>query len=155
MYRGNDGRLYEQVWTRDGWKPVEVGTEYPHQCVSCDAIISHLNRSRHSINGVPQTCEQCERANELKRSSARVVLKLHRHLQARRAVKEARKPIREIHRDTACRYIQMFNGSTFVVQTDADDCIIYLRNAYALTIAKVKATDKYPTEPEGVDNLPF
>ena len=104
-----------------------------------------------------KTCGNCHRENELKRASARAVLTLHRHIEARRnTVKEARKPIREIHRDIAVRYIQRFNGSTFSVQTAADDCDIYLRNAFALTIAKVLATDKYPSDAETpVQDLPF
>ena len=156
MFRGNDGRLYENVWTRHGWKRNEVGTEYPHQCVGCEAVISNLNRCRHSINGVPQTCEKCERKpNEIKRTSARGILALHRHIEARRStVKEARKPIREIHRDIAVRYIQRFHGSTFTVPTAPDDADIYLRNAFGLTIAKVMPTDRYPKVPK-VDDLPF
>ena len=155
MYRKGN-RLYEKVWTRDGWKENEVGTEYPHQCMQCDAVISNVNRSTHSINGVPQKCERCHHASEISEVSARIRQKLNAHFAARKnTVKEARKPIREIHRDIAVRYVKMFHGSTFAVQTAADDSEIYLRNAFALTIAKVLATDKYPIRSPQVQDLPF
>ena len=156
MFRRGD-RLYEQVWTRDGWKDVEVGREYPHQCVNCDAVISNLNRSKHTINGVPHKCEKCYRRSEIAVVADRIRRQLEAHLAARKqhAIKEARRPIREIHRDIAIRYIQRFNGSTFHVQTAADDSDIYLRNAFALTIAKVLATDKYPSQAPPVQDLPF
>ena len=90
----------------------------------------------------------------MKRASARVHLKLHRHIEARRNTPKEAKPIRDIHRDIACRYIQRFDGSTFAVPTAADDADIYLRNALGLTIAKVMPTDRYP-KPAEVFDLPF
>ena len=48
------------------------------------------------------------------------------------------------YRDVACRYIQRFGGSTFSVQTDADDCDIYLRNKHGETIASVSLLNRFP-----------
>ena len=64
------------------------------------------------------------------------------HFQARLVA--SRNGIRKIHRDVAVRYIERFGGSTFVVQTEIDDCEIYLRNSLGLTIAIVSMFDKFP-----------
>ena len=61
------------------------------------------------------------------------------------------------YRDVACRYIAMFGGSTFRVQTDADDCDIYLRDKHGETIASVSLLNRFP-EPvdESIfDEMPF
>lgn len=59
---------------------------------------------------------------------------------------------KRVHRDVACRYIAMFGGSTFRVQTDADDCEIYLRNKHGETIASVSLLNRFP---EPVDESIF
>ena len=148
--------------TREAWKMYREDYRCTRPAVTCEGCGTHYPRGKDEGNATYigyalKTCGNCYRENELKRASARAVLTLHRHIEARRnTVKEARKPIREIHRDTAVRYIQRFNGSTVVVQTAADDCDIYLRNAFALTIAKVLAADKYPVDAETpVQDLPF
>ena len=148
MFRDADGRLYENEWTRDGYKPVEVGREYPHQCVSCDAVISNGNRSTHSINGVPQKCERCSRHSEICKVTARIRKRINEHLASREAGKKV------IHRDTACRYIARYGGSTYQLQTDADNSKIYLKNSLGKTLAKVLPTDRYP-KPVEVFDLPF
>lgn len=128
--------------------------------VTCDGCGKHYRRGEDEGNATYigyalKSCGACHRENELKRSSARVVLKLQRHIEARRNTpKDARKPLRDIHRDTACRYIQRFDGSTFVVPTAEDNADIYLRNAFGLTIAKVMPTDRY-SQPAEVFDLPF
>ena len=63
--------------------------------------------------------------------------------------------IRKIHRDVAVRYIERFGGSTFVVQTEIDDCETYLRNSLGLTIATVSQFEKFPKPPAFVDDLPL
>lgn len=64
---------------------------------------------------------------------------------------------KRVFRDVACRYIQRFGGSTFSVQTDADDCEIYLRNREGLTIASVSLLDRYPKPPapETFADMPY
>ena len=159
-YKGCTHRLQDaqqcETCTRDAWHAWRTDYRCTRPAVTCENCGTHYPRGKETGNATYigyalKTCGNCHRQNEIKRQSARVVLKLHRHLSARRAVKDARKPIREIHRDTAVRYIQMFDGSTFVVQTAADDCEIYLRNAFALTIAKVMPTDRYPKVPSVSD----
>lgn len=142
MFRGNDGRLYEKVWTRDGLQPVEVGQEYPHQCVLCDAVISNGNRSTHSINGVPQKCEKCHRHAEICKVTQRIRKRIDEHLATRTAGK------RKVHRDTACRYIARHGGQTYHVQTDADDSKVYPKNAHGKTIARVSMKDRFPAKTE-------
>ena len=151
MYRGADSRLYEKVWTRDGYKPVEVGREYPHQCVSCDAVISHGNRSTHSINGIPQKCEKCHRYAEIRKVTQRIRKRIDEHLASQEAGN------RRVHRDIACRYIAQFGGQTYSVQTDVDDCTVYLKNAHGKTIARVSMFDRYPKLPKTADfhEMPF
>lgn len=51
---------------------------------------------------------------------------------------------RRVFRDVACRYIARFGGSTFMLQTDADDAEIYLRNSDGFTIATVSPFDRFP-----------
>ena len=60
-------------------------------------------------------------------------------------------------RDVACRYIQRFGGSTFRVQTDADDCEIYLRNKHGETIASVSLQNRFPEHVDMAifDDMPF
>jgi len=59
---------------------------------------------------------------------------------------------KRVNRDVACRYIQRFGGSTFNVQTDADDAEIYLRNKHGETIASVSLLNRFP---EHVDESIF
>ena len=54
---------------------------------------------------------------------------------------------RRVNRDVVCRYIRRFSGSTFSVQTAADDCEIYLRDRHGKTIATVSLFDRYPKPP--------
>ena len=73
---------------------------------------------------------------------------------SRRCPYEIPNGIRKIHRDVAVRYIERFGGSTFVVQTEIDDCKIYLQNSLGLTTATVSMFDKFPKPPENiVDDL--
>lgn len=47
-------------------------------------------------------------------------------------------------RDVACRYIQRFGGSTFMLPTAIDDCEVYLRDPYGEVIATVSSLDLFP-----------
>ena len=151
MYRGNDGRLYENVWTRDGWKRNEVGTEYPHNCVNCDAVVGTRNHSKHSINGVPQKCERCYRHSEIRKTTVRI----RRRLDEWQATRDAGN--RKVHRDIACRYIARYHGETYAIQTEIDDCKIFLKDAHGTTIAEVLSTDRFPKLPRTADfhEIPF
>ena len=64
---------------------------------------------------------------------------------------------RSVFRDVACRYIQRFGGSTFMIQTDVDDADIYLRNADGFAIATVSAFDRFPKtiDDTELDDIPF
>ena len=53
---------------------------------------------------------------------------------------------KRVFRDVACRYIARFGGSTFMVQTDADDAEIYLRNPHGEVIATVSMFDRFPKQ---------
>ena len=154
-YKGCTHRLQDahqcETCTREQWHAWRTDYRCERPAVTCENCGKHYPRGKDEGNATYigyalKTCGNCYRENELKRASAReTVLTLHRHLEARRnTVKEARKPIREIHRDIACRYIQRFDGSTFLVPTAPDDADIYLRNAFGLTIAKVMPTERYP-----------
>ncbi|MDE0397282.1 MAG: hypothetical protein OXL96_05685 [Candidatus Poribacteria bacterium] len=128
--------------------------------VTCESCGAHYPRGKDTRNATYigfslKTCGACYRHNELKRASARGVLKLHRHIMARKNTPKGSQPIKEVHRDTAARYITRFHGSTFAVPTAEDNADIYLRNAFGLTIAKVLATDRYPRSPVEVFDLPF
>ena len=161
-YRCNH-RLSEtcETCTAEDWLAWRDDNRSERPAVTCEGCGTHYPRGNQDTGNATyigyslKTCGACYRHNELKRASARVVLKIHRHIEARRNIaKDARKPIKEIHRDIAARYITRFDGSTFAVQTDVDDADIYLRNAFGLTIAKVLATDRYP-KPVEVFDLPF
>lgn len=60
-------------------------------------------------------------------------------------------------RDVACRYIARFGGSTFAVQTDADDAEIYLRDKHGETIATVSLLNRFPepVDERQFDKMPF
>ena len=128
--------------------------------VTCEGCGTHYPRGKDEGNATYigfslKSCGACHRENEIKRQSARVVLKLHRHItETRKNTPKGSKPIRDIHRDIAARYITRFHGSTFAVPTAEDDADIYLRNIFGLTIAKVMPTDRYP-KPVEVFDLPF
>lgn len=61
------------------------------------------------------------------------------------------------YRDVACRYIAMFGGETFSVQTAFDDCEIYLRDKHGETIATVSLLNRFSEHVDTArfDDLPF
>jgi len=144
---------------KDAWQMWREDYRCARPAVTCEGCRTHYPRGKDEGNATYigyslKTCGNCHRQNELKRSSARVMLKLHRHITARMNTPKEAKPIRGIHRDIAARYITRFHGSTFAVPTAEDNADIYLRNTYGLTIAKVIPTDRYPKAVEVFD-LPF
>ena len=60
-------------------------------------------------------------------------------------------------RDVARRYIQRFGGSTFSVQTAADDAEIYLRNRQGTPIATVSLLNRFPekVDPSTFEGMPY
>lgn len=60
---------------------------------------------------------------------------------------------RRVNRDVVCRYITRFGGSTFSMQTAADDCEIYLRNRHGATIATVSLLNRFPETPPENDSV--
>ena len=120
----------------------------PKQCKRCSAVIGGGNRSKHSINGVPQKCEKCERCyrhSEIQKVSARI----RKRIDDWQATRDAGN--RKVHRDIACRYIALHAGETYAIQTEIDDFKIFLRNADGTTIAEVLPTDKFPKLPSTAD----
>jgi len=147
---------------KDAWRAWREDYRCDRPAVTCEGCGTHYPRGKDEGNATYigyalKSCGACHRENAIKRQSARVTLKLHRHITETRknTPKDARKPIRDIHRDIACRYIARFDGSTFAVPTAPDDADIYLRNTYGLTIAKVLPTDRYPKPVEVFDDIPY
>lgn len=64
---------------------------------------------------------------------------------------------KRVFRDVACRYIERFGGSTFMLQTDVDDAEIYLRNRQGFTIATVSMFDRFakPVNDTELADIPF
>ena len=157
-HRLQDSHSCRRCTERD-WHAWRTDYRCQRPAVTCEGCGRHYQRGEDEGNATfigyaLKSCGDCHRHNAIKRQSARVVLKLHRHIEARRNTPKDSKGIKDIHRDTAFRYIQRFDGSTFAVPTAEDDADIYLRNAFGLTIAKVLPTDKYP-KPVEVFDLPF
>lgn len=113
-----------------------------------------VNASR--VNGIANGCTACkpsERERELTKAADRCRLKLARHIAMMRRAEMKRM----IYRDVAVRYLRLFGGQTFAVQTDVDACEIYLENAKGQIIGAVSYLDKYPKLPPAAtfDEMPF
>ena len=136
-------------WLESDWYddreviPCECGEVYPRHSRSVNAS---------SVNGIANGCVKCkksERQREIAKAKMRCRLKLARHI-----AKARRKRI--IYRDVAVRYLQRFGGQTFAVQTEIDDCEIYLENANGQIIGSVSYVDKYPKPPAtDLSDMPF
>lgn len=122
----------------------ECGRIYP-------AHSRKVNASR--INGIANGCTACladRHQREIAKAAARCRLTLARHIAAARSK-------RTIHRDVAIRYLQIFGGSTYQIQTDVDAAEIYLEDAKGRILGKVDTRDKYPKPPppEVFADMPF
>lgn len=108
------------------------------------------------INNVAKGCTACypsRHQREIAKAASRCRLKLARHIaQMRRAHMK-----RTIYRDVAVRYLRLFGGQTFSVQTDVDACEVYLENAKGMIIGKVSSLDLYPKGFDDcvIDEMPF
>ena len=153
-YRCNRAhRLTEtcETCTKEDWRAWHDDYRSERPDVTCAGCGTHYPRGTDEGNATYigyslKSCGECQRISRREKSR-------QDHFQARLA---SRNGIRKIHRDVAVRYIERFGGSTFVVQTEIDDCEIYLRNCLGLTIATVSMFDKFPKPPENiVDDLPY
>ena len=155
--------------TRQQWRAWRDDYRCARPAVTCQNCDTHYPRGKDEGNATYigyslKSCGNCQSVNfreiearrkaEIAEVVERVEKRLTSHI-ARRRNNPTTKPIREIHQDVATRYILLFNGSTFSVQTAPDDADIFLRNAFGLTIAKVLLTDRYPQDYAVVDDLPF
>ena len=132
------------------WRAWRDDYRSEHPDVTCAGCGTHYPRGKDTGNATYigyslKSCGECQRRRREKSRQD--------HFQARWGA--SRNGIRKIHRDVAVRYIERFGGSTFVVQTEIDDCEVYLRNSLGLTIATVSQFDKFQKTPAFVDNLPL
>jgi len=130
-----------------------VQPEREKQC-ECGKVYPKFSKQVHgsTVNGIHNGCISCkpERYQRELEAITRSMLKLARHIAAARGH-------RKVFRDVAVRYLKRFGGSTFSVQTDVDDCEIYLENAKGQIVGKVDSRDKYPKPPPDsiFDDMPF
>lgn len=128
------------------------------KCGNCGKVYplsesEKLSPSR--INGVAKACISCmpsRHQREISKAADRIRLKLARHIACQRARKK-----RIIYRDVAVRYLRLFGGHIFSVQTDVDAPEAYLENAKGMILGKVSTLDQYPKGLDDVivDEIPF
>ena len=147
-HRLQDSQYCERC-TQQDWIAWREDYRAPRPAVTCVGCGTHYPRGKDTGNAtyIGYSLKSCGECQRIRREKSR-----QDHFQARLA---RRNGIRKIHRDVAIRYIERFGGSTFVVQTEIDDCEIYLRNFLGLTIATVSQFDKFPKPPAFVDDLPL
>ena len=132
-----------------------------HRSIACECgkvypLSESEKLSPARINGIAKACTACmpsRHPREMTKAADRIRLTLARHIaKMRRAHMK-----RTIYRDVAVRYLRLFGGSTFSVQTDVDACEIYLENAKGMIIGKVSTLDLYPKgfDDVVVDEIPF
>ena len=139
------------VSLKEQWRAWRDDYRSSRPAVTCEGCGTHYPRGKDEGNAtyIGYSLKSCEECQRIRREKSR-----QDHFQARLVA--SRNGIRKIHRDVAIRYIERFGGSTFVVQTEIDDCEIYLRNFLGLTIATVSQFDKFQKPPENiVDDLPL
>ena len=127
------------------------------QC-ECGKVYKESDRAVHAsrINGIANGCVSCKpdrHQREITKAAARCRLKLARHIAATRRARMKR----TIYRDVAVRYLRLFGGQTFSVQTDVDACEVYLENAKGMILGQVSSFDLYPKGFDDVivDEIPF
>ena len=132
-----------------------------HRSIACECgkVYPFSEREKLSpnrVNNVAKGCTACKptrHEREMGKAADRIRIKLARHIAATRRARKKRR----IYRDVAVRYLRIFGGQTFSVQTDVDDCEVYLENAKGLIIGKVSTLDLYPKgfDDVVVDEIPF
>ena len=132
-----------------------------HRSIACECgkvypFSESEKLSPNRVNNVANGCTACKptrHEREMSKAADRIRLKLARHIAATRRARMKRR----IYRDVAVRYLRIFGGQTFSVQTDVDDCEVYLENAKGQIIGKVSTLDLYPKGFDDVlvDEIPF
>ena len=138
------------VSKREQWRAWREDYRSERPAVTCDGCGTHYPQGTDEGNAtyIGYSLKSCGACKRTRKEQSR-----HDHFHARSVV--GNNGIRVIHRDVACRYIERFGGSTFSVQTEIDDCEIYLQNALGQTIATVSMFDKFPKPPAILDDLPY
>ena len=127
------------------------------QC-ECGKVYKESDRAVYAsrINGIANGCTACKPSkheSESIKASDSIRLKLARHTAAMRRARMKR----IIYRDVAVRYLRLFGGQTFSVQTDVDACEVYLENKQGMILGQVSSFDLYPKGFDDVivDEIPF
>ena len=137
------------TWLESEW--YETRNELPCVCGAVFPRHAAHHLSSVSINGIFTDCTKCkpygERSRRIKEIANRIDATLFRHRHA--------KP-RIVCNDVAVRYLKRFGGSTFAVQTDADDCDVFLKNEADAVIAVVSLFDRFPKPPPAtIADMPY
>ena len=129
-----------------------------HRTLSCKCgkvypISESEKLSPARVNGIAKGCTACypsRHQREIAKAASRCRLTLARHIAKQRRSKP-------IYRDVAVRYLQRFGGSTFAMQTEADNSEIYLENPKGQILGSVSYLDKYPKPPADSEfaDMPF
>ena len=139
------------VSLKEQWRAWRDDYRSSRPAVTCEGCGTHYPRGNQDEGNATYIGYSLKSYGECQRISQREKSRQD-HFQAHLA---SRNGIRKIHRDVAIRYIERFGGSTFVVQTEIDDCEIYLRNAFGLAIATVSMFDKFPKTVEIATEIPY
>ena len=126
------------------WQAWREDSRCTRPAVTCQGCDTHYPRGKDEGNAIYQgfNLVECGNCQKVEFAEPRI---LFPHAYKR------------VFRDVACRYIQRFGGSTFNVQTDADDCDIYLRDKHGETIASVSMHNRFPEHVDEsiFDEMPF
>ena len=146
-----------ETCTREAWKMYREDYRCTRPAVTCEGCGTHYPRGKETgtatyIGYALKTCGECHRRQ---REIQKVTARIRRRLDTWQSTRDAGN--RKIHRDIAIRYLERFQGETYAVQTEIDDCKIFLRNAEGKTLAEVLSTDRYPKLPSVADfhDIPY
>ena len=142
------GRGIGEYQKHDNGNETLINCSDCHREIACECgkvypLSESEKLSPYRVNNVAKGCTACIRdrhQREMIKAASRCRLKLARHIAASRRARMKR----TIYRDVAVRYLQLFGGQTFSVQTDVDACEVYLENAKGMIIGKVSSLDLYP-----------
>ena len=125
------------TWLESDW--YETRNELPCKCCAVFPRHASDHLSSVSINGIYTDCTKCkpngERSRRIKEIANRIKATLFRHLHA--------KP-RIVCNDVTVRYLKRFGGQTFAVQTEIDECDVFLKNDAGEVLAVVSLFDRFP-----------
>lgn len=63
MIRRKDGRLYEKVWTAQGWQLRPIGDVNWHPPCQCGVRVKPPNKAVKTRNGAILQCRECEKVD--------------------------------------------------------------------------------------------